>query len=184
MAIFVPTIDSGLADQWILTDLRTRRGEPVDSLLTFERGRTYRGSSDLVYPEPAGGKPAGWMWAEIMTPVVTTAVAELLWSVAPRDFQRVPVRIGARTDAFEIVNITSVVDCIDLSRAKVREATSYAPGEQRRFITVEPLALDERRLAGANLFRVMHYLPCIGATSLIHDAMIKAGVRGVHFLVL
>lgn len=117
--------------------------------------------------------------------VVTTAVAELVASVAGADVQQLPVTIDNRTGSHQLLNVRGRADALDLQRSKVewwpdRKDRKGRPVGPRGLFAVYELVIDPSRTAGQHLFRLKNW-PVLIASQPLKDVLEKHAVSGIRF---
>jgi hypothetical protein len=89
-------------------------------------------------------------------PVVSAALGNKLASLIPDAIQRFPVTIAGATKRFEILNVTSVVRCLDESRSSITywQPSDGRPDKVGQYQIVLNEVIDATRAASAQLFRL------------------------------
>jgi hypothetical protein len=171
-----------LPGRWFLKSPLTDEGEEVDER-QFTEGRVVPVNATLMLPVRRPGRPLDFTFADSDVPVVRREVADLLSQLAGPDLQRVPVCIEEQADAFEILNVVRVEDCIDRERS---EMTLWGQGDGRpdkvgkpRMITA--LRVDASRAGGAPIFRLADWRIALVVSDAIRRALLEAEVTGVQF---
>jgi len=131
------------------------------------------------------GFPLDFTFSNESMPVATVAVAQLLTLIAEGDIQRIPVLVESREEEYEIINVTSCVDCIDAERSEIQW---YKPGNKvRPDLAGKPemiteLVIDPDRVCGHHIFRLEGWEIAIVVSDVIKNAFEETGVLGVKFL--
>ena len=73
-------------------------------------------------------------------------LTEVVRTHAAGDVQLLPVRIDS--DTFYIMNVLSIVDCIDEEASRLVRMPGWRPGRRRKYRMVTELRIDPRRAAG------------------------------------
>ncbi len=107
--------DSRDQDQWFLGDPHDPAGRMVYPE-SFTGGERVEVPDGLVVPVDNPGHPLDFSFGSFDMPVVTEPVGALLDRIAGADVQRIPVRVQGRSEPYEILNVVTVVDCIDRER--------------------------------------------------------------------
>src|SRR6266568_3295312 len=121
--------DVEVEGRWFLNGLSDKLGRELDSRdftygLRLDVGPPLRVSLsdaditvDVAAPLDVSLRRKGcsldFTFADFDMPVVTRDVAELLADIAGNEFQRIPVTVKSSKAKYEIINVTSRIDCID-----------------------------------------------------------------------
>lgn len=192
--------DVYLEGRWFLNGLRDDSGTELDSR-DFTHGRFMK-----VSPSPSislwneekiidvnpplrvswsrEGKPLDFTYAAHDMPVVTARVADLIAATAASDIQRVPVRVDKLDETFEIINVISLVDCIDTERSEIQwfeEGNKVRPDLAGTPEMITKLVIDSSRTDGHNVLRPKGWDMVIIVSGFVKDALEAAQVTGVKF---
>ena len=122
------------------------------------------------------GEPLGFSLTGTGIPIVRSDVARALEEIAPDDVQFVPASIEGSRDLFEILNVTTVRDCIDEQASSFSEYRG--PGD---FHAVNKLVIDPARAEGSHVFRVRHCTVALVVSDVVREALVRLNARGVGF---
>jgi hypothetical protein len=128
------------------------------------------------------GPPLDFTLMTVQVPVVSSAVAELLSTVAGADIQRLPVVIDRRKEAYEIINVVGRADALDIERSQIEWPPVYrrqVEGRRKPF-AIYHLAVDPSRAEGHHLFRLSEWIALI-ASQTVKDLFEQHGVSGIRF---
>ncbi len=198
-------IETGFAeDEWAL-------GPPWDAVGELEPGAFCQGerlgiAGELTIPSRPG-RPLE-LTLSYGVPVATERIASLLGELAAADLERFPARVESMPGTYEVLNVISMIDCIDRERTV---GQLLIPGEGWKTGTLSSLAttfvgdpepdldesagynmeglsyaIDELRLdttgiEGARIFRVKGWRDLPVVTEDIKAALDEEGVTGVHY---
>ena len=190
--------DVCLGGRWHLMDLFDRTGTKLD-IRDFRYGRPVDvgshvkvhvwNSEEIVDAEPplrltlhTEGVPLDLTFTEGSL-VVTSKVADILQRVAGLDIQRIPVFVEWREEEYAIINVTSVVRCVDRGASRIEWYTEAdgRPDMIGRAKTVGKLVVDPSRVGNANMFRLGERPIQIIVSSVVRGALEKDRVSGVRF---
>jgi Immunity protein family (Imm11) len=116
--------------------------------------------------------------------VVSKSVANVVDAVADSEVQLIPVTIGGDTDEWFILNILSVVECIDYQRSQI---PSYYPddfedasraGKPRGILR---LVIDPERVGDHQIFRVKDWRVAVVVSEKIRAALDQSWAIGLRF---
>ncbi len=177
-----PWFDSRDRAQWFLGDPHDVAGREVDPFV-FTVGERVEVPDGLVVPVDNPGHPVDFSFGSFAMPVVTEPVGALLESVAAADVQRIPVRVQGRSEPYEILNVVTVVDCIDRERTngKLWTEEDDEPSKLGGYRMVFELWLDPDRIGGAQIFRLAERHVVMAVTEDVKLALEDAGVSGLTF---
>jgi hypothetical protein len=113
--------------------------------------------------------------------VASTAFAEIVIRLAPRDAQALPVAIEGDSNQWWIINVVSQIDCIDHSRSEI----SYYPGTHPEF-PGEPrgifrLVVDPTLIGDHHILRPKGWEVAALVSGTLKDAIERAEITGVYF---
>ncbi len=180
--LYRPWFDSRDRAQWFLGDPHDPAGRMVNPY-GFTVGERVEVPDGLVVPVDNPGHPLDFSFGSSDMPVVTEPVGALLDGIASDDVQRIPVRVQGRTEPYEILNVVTVVDCIDRERTngKLWTEEDDEPSKLGGYRTVYELWLDPDRIGAARIFRLAGWLVVMAVTEDMKLALEDAGVSGLTF---
>jgi len=189
-----------LPGTWYLDDLYDSAGQRFDERdftygLPIELGPPMRLALydtdtmvDVVPPlmvtVPRDGTPTDYTLAGIDMPVITRRVGELLGRLAGTEIQRIPVRVDGHDEQYEILNVISVVPCIDTKRSRIMWWTEAdgRPDKVGQPRMISKFVLDRAALTGHNILIPKEWRVVVLVSEVLKVALEEAGVTGVRFL--
>jgi hypothetical protein len=198
---FFQLVDNlGIKGRWHLNGLADSKGRELDSRdfrygLPVELGPPMKVSlynQELVVDVHGPlrvtlqykGKPLDFTFAGDEMPVVTTKVADLIAKFASSDIQRIPVQVASREEHYEIINVVSRIDCIDVKRSEIDEwwtEEDDRPDKIGKPRMIYKLVIDPGRVGNSNIFRPEGWEVATIVSEVIKDAFERAEVTGVRF---
>lgn len=174
--------DSRDQGQWFLGEPRDVSGREVDPFI-FKGGERVDVPDGLVVPVDNAGHPLDFSFGSFDMPVVTEPVGALLDTLAAADVQRIPVRVEGRSEPYEILNVVTVIDCIDRDRTigDLWTEEDGDPSDVGDYQGVYELWLDPGRVGGARIFRPAGWLSVVAVTEDVKLALEDAKVSGLSF---
>ncbi len=136
-----------------------------------------------IYREKTAG-PLDFTFTNSDMPVVTSRVAEILATVAATDIQRIPVQVEGREEPYEIINVTSLIDCIDAHRSEIQwfeAGNDIRPDLAGEPEWVQKLVIDPGRVGGHHILRPKGWDLALIVSEPIKNALEKAKVSGIRF---
>jgi hypothetical protein len=133
------------------------------------------------------GMPLDFTFAGLGAVVVTPKAAAIIRKHAPSGIQWFPVRIDGQDELFEIMNVASTIDCMDLDRSEIEwwesgnEVRPDLAGTPRM---VWKLAVDEKRTKGRNLLRPRGWERSLIVAERVREALEEGRVTGISFRVV
>jgi hypothetical protein len=130
------------------------------------------------------GLPLDFTFTNANMPVAVSKVAETLAIVSARDIQRVPVLVEFREEQYEIINVISIIDCIDAQRSEITYYTKESTvrpdmaGEPEMILN---LTIDPAKVGNHHIFRLKGWTMVIVVSEVIKDAFESMKVSGVTF---
>lgn len=130
------------------------------------------------------GVPLDFTYTDSCMPIATKRVAEILAAIAGDDIQRFPIQVDQLDEKYEIINVISVVDCLDVQRSDTtwfEEGNDIRPDLAGKPWSVFPLFVDSDRVSNRNIFRIRDYTEPVIVSEAIMQAFEQAEVSGVRF---
>jgi hypothetical protein len=130
------------------------------------------------------GTPLDFTYTDSCMPVATKRVGDILGTIAGDDIQPFPVRVDRRDEAYEIINVVSVVDCLDTVRSEItwfEEGNAIRPDLAGEPSLVRNLMIDADRVGDHHVFRIKGWTLPIIVSEAIKQAFEVARVTGVKF---
>jgi hypothetical protein len=122
----------------------------------------------------------GCLWTNINPPLVNREIGDVLIRHAEGDVQLLKAHIIAmdgRTDEFSLLNITSLVHCLDYERSVITSFFSDGMPEGIRKLRFKP----DSCMNGHNLARLEAYCPIKLVSENLYQALSKLKYSGLHF---
>jgi hypothetical protein len=147
--------DATYPDRWFLQAPVDEAGIEVDPRI-FTYSKPVNVTHRLWLPLRGPGTPLDFTFADFGMPVVTRAVGEAIFSLAPEAVQRIPVSVESTGQPYEILNILSEVRCLNEERSVYQRWTEAdgRPDKVGQYRGVNPIVLDAGRAAGHHIFRL------------------------------
>lgn len=171
-----------LALPWLLSD-----GDWRD-VWAFTRCQSYENTDLLIFDVSSDGIPVDFNLANFNIPVVSKRLGDLLFDIAPKQIQRIPVAIGSDRN-WEILNLLSEVDCLDHSRSTIdyfstdlKDASVQKhPDMAGKPRGIRTLCIDAERTKGHEIFRITDWTVPIVVSESIKLAIEGSGFSGARF---
>lgn len=141
-------------------------------------------ASPLMMTLRRHGKPLDFTFAGFEMPVVTSNVANIFASFAGTDIQRIPVVIDRQEQQYEIINVISCLDCIDLQRSEIEwfeEGNDIRPDLAGTPEMITKLVIDTSRICEHNVFRLQEWKIAMVVSDIVMGAITDAHVSGIKF---
>ena len=169
-------------DRWFLRAPLDANSKEVDPR-TFTSGVRSTSSGVLTIPVRQWGTPMDFTLADFSMPVVRKYVGDVLEQVAPGDLQRIPARVVSRPEDYEVLNVISVVNCLDEARSEVSRWTQEdgRPEKVGQYRMVTNLHVDPRRVGKAQVFRIDGWKVALIISEFVRDALIGRKITGAVF---
>jgi len=130
------------------------------------------------------GIPLDFTFTNEVMPVAIGWVARLLGEIAGADIQRIPVRVESQEKEYEIINVISLVDCIDVDKSEIewwKERNNVRPDKAGKPHVISKLVIDPTRVGEHHMFRLSDWTIAIIVSDVIKSAFEEARVSGVKF---
>ncbi|HEU0014977.1 MAG TPA: DUF1629 domain-containing protein [Longimicrobium sp.] len=116
--------DTALRGRWFLGSPVDAAGGEIDPR-DFTDGVARDVTGPIRLPIRRKGTELDFTFADFDMPVVRTAIALALETAAPRACQRLPAQVEGSESAFDILNVTARVRCLDEERSGVTFWTAH-----------------------------------------------------------
>ena len=169
-------------DQWFLRDPRTADGREIDPC-DFTDGAPYEGPSPAVASVGNAGRELAFNFGAFDMPVVSSAVADIIWRIAPLDVQRFSIDIPGAAGSYQILNAVCSLDCLDEERS---EFTRWNVGDHRadligQYHSISTIRIDPLRTRDHHVFRILNWPIALLVSGTIKDALADIPNLGVVF---
>lgn len=165
-------------ERWYLGGPRGASGELLKDALTS--GRKYEGGTPLICTVDQPGPQLELTMTEELVPVLNQRVAEIFAAHVGKDAQLIQARPSDSNAGLWVVNVLSVVDCVDTVQSKGVERWTAADGQPElvgAFKKIEELRIDPARAGGHAIFRPLGWDVAVIISEPLADALVQAGVR-------
>lgn len=147
--------DMTTGNRWFLKGPLDRRGARLDPRL-FTYREPVECDAPLYIPLRRPGRQLDFTLADFDMPVLRSSLARELQALAPESIQLFPAVVEGSNDSFHIVNVVSVVACLDEQRSTLTYWTQAhgRPDKVGKPMMVVELRVDTERAAGKKIFRL------------------------------
>ena len=138
----------------------------------------------VVVPQCLGSGETIFSFTFPGVPVVSSHVGELLEAVAGPGIQRIPVLVEPGTEGFEIINVVSLIDCMDTEWTKCGsnwDASDGLPNLAGGSDVFVDLAIDAERAGDHHIFRVKGWHLPIIVSEAVKRVFERSHVSGITF---
>lgn len=169
-------------DQWFLDDPLTADGVEIDPR-EFTDGRPYRGPTPTSASIGNPGRELAFNFGAFDMPVVSSAVADIIWRIAPLDVQCFAIDVPGAAGSYHVLNAVCSLDCLDEKRS---EFTRFQVGDHRsdligQYHTIPLIRVDPRRTHDHHVFRIHNWHVALLVSDTIKDALADIPDLGVVF---
>jgi hypothetical protein len=122
----------------------------------------------------------GCLWTNINPPIVNGAIGTVLLEYAEQDVQLFTcqiIAIDGRTHEYSLVNVVSLVECLDYHRSVI--SRSFDDGSPQGFSELR--FKSDECMSKHNLARLAEYEPYILVSERLYEALSKLKYKGLHF---
>jgi hypothetical protein len=130
------------------------------------------------------GLPLDFTFTNADMPVVGSRVARILAAIAPQDIQQIPVLVESQNEDYNIINVVTVVDCIDVRRSEIQwytEGNNVRPDKAGMPEMITKLVIDPVRAGEHHIFRIYGWEIAVVVSDVIKNAFEQSNVSGVRF---
>ncbi|MEM8864439.1 MAG: DUF1629 domain-containing protein [Planctomycetota bacterium] len=115
------------------------------------------------------------------TIVVSSRMATIIDAYAESEVQRLSAAVDGEPNGWEVINVLSVVDCIDRDFSDITyypEDHIEKPGKPRG---ITKLVLEPQKARGHQLFKPKDWLAATIVSSSLKDALEESSITGIEF---
>jgi hypothetical protein len=168
--------------KWFLDEPLTAAGEEIDAR-EFTAGVPYRGPLPAVVPVYKPGKELAFNLGAFDMPVVSSAVADIVYQAAPGDVECFPVNVPGSKGSYQILNAVCSLDCLDEQRS---EFTRWQAGDHRsdligQYRMISTIRIDPRRTRNHHVFRIKNWPIAFLVSNTLKDALVGISDLGLVF---
>jgi len=122
----------------------------------FIQGKVFHGPTPFRVPLDKNGKAVQFILAAFDMPIISQRVGELLTDMSSGEIQRFPIIIEPSIHGYEILNVTSTIDCLDENISEIMKWTpeDCRPDQVGKYRMVTNITIDPSRTDNKHLFRV------------------------------
>ncbi len=169
-------------DQWFLDDPLTADGCDIDPR-EFTAGSPYCGPTPVVASIGNPGRELAFNLGAFDMPVVSSAVADIIWRIAPLDVQCFSIDIPGAVGSYQILNAVCSLDCLDEERS---EFTRFQVGDHRsdligQYHSIPTIRIDPSRTLDHHVFRILNWHVAVLVSDTIKDALADIPHLGIVF---
>jgi len=113
--------------------------------------------------------------------VVSRRMAEIVNNIAGNEIQRIPAVVSGSAGQWEVLNITSVVDCIDYNKSLITQFPPNHPGKAGKPRGVLRLVVDGGRAKGHHIFLPKDWIVAVVVSEDLMKALDEAHMTGIEY---
>lgn len=167
---------------WFPDDPVTAEGEEIDSR-DFTTGAIYQGPYPSLIPLMQEGSPTEFTLAAFDMPVISERLYLILNDICKNDIQFFPAKVGTCDSGYGILNVISVVNCIDESKSEFIKWTSEdgRPEKVGQYRMFAQLAINPHRVGQQKIFRLYGWEIAMIVAKEVKEAIETSKTCGVVF---
>ncbi len=179
---FEITDDLSISKRWYLQAPLRNSGKEIDPRI-FTEGRKVNIKGQLRIPMRRQGLPLDVTFADFDMPVISKEIGVLLEELAPNNIQRIPISIESQQGKYEILNITTLRQCVNEQQSDILWWTESdgRPDKVGQYRMVRRLIIDPSLVEGSEIFRVKGWEISIIVSQRIKDSLASRKVTGIQF---
>lgn len=185
MKYYLMVSDIRMPRRRVLDTALDQTGRGFDDRIFTEGRRVELGEVKLQYPIFSDGTISDISFEGHEIPIARSQAAELVAKFEPGAVQRIPVSVPGDSGKYDIINVTSVVDCLD---EKESEFERFAPDDPDcahragEISLVLKLVIVPDLVRDRHIFRVSGWTLGIIVSDLFKRALEAGSVSGVRFV--
>lgn len=147
--------------------------------MEFIRGEEVVGAASYLARVRQVGEPLDFTFADFGIPIVRREIAVQLEALATNDVQRLPVVVEGERGEYDVLNIRSLVDCMDRKSSLITYWTEAdgLPEMVGQYLSVLNPGIIADRTGGHHVFRMSGWVPPIIVDARAGEVL--AGVSGI-----
>ncbi|MCH7727851.1 MAG: hypothetical protein IH991_15435 [Planctomycetes bacterium] len=168
-------------ERWTLAiDRVFASGESVD-IWAYSLGKVANANCSVPFHQDVEGESVDFNPTAFGSIVVSTKMANVLAEFASSDIQRIPAQVQGVQGDWEVLNVLSVVDCIDHELSKIQYFPDDHPEKPEKPRGIMKLVLDSGKASGRHVFKLKDWLVATVVSEDVKVALEDAGITGVEF---
>lgn len=176
-------IDVEAPNRWYLASPRSyNTGDRIDPRI-FTAGKVVDSFQPMVIGMRRAGIPLNITYADFDLPIVDKPTAGLLEHEAEHDLQLIPITVEGSEEEYRILNVTSLVDCLDLASSEIQWWT-LADGRPEKVgmpRMIATLKIDHSKVMDQRIFRIANWKIALIVSQEIRSLLESKNVQGVRF---
>jgi hypothetical protein len=172
----------GFADQWFLDEPITAGGEEIDAR-EFTEGVPYPGPRPAVVPVGNSGRELAFSFGAFDMPVVSTAIADVIFRIAPDDVECFPINVPGSKGTYVILNVICALDCLDEEKSEFTRWTKEdeRPDRLGQYHVISTIRVDPSRAQDHHIFRIKDWPLALLLSNTLKNALADIPDLGVVF---
>ncbi|MDP2226817.1 MAG: hypothetical protein Q8J78_05015 [Moraxellaceae bacterium] len=175
-------VDPKAIDRWYLGAPFDSEGGEVDPR-DFTQGKVTGWNASLVVRLRKTGRQIDFNFADFDMVVVDRRLSPILREFSGTSLQLLHSTVDGTKNAYDIVNVCDLVDCIDESSSQYLKWSSAdgRPEKIGQYRMITSLRIDPSRASGHHLFRLVGWPVALIVSGELKAALEASGVSGVSF---
>jgi uncharacterized protein DUF1629 len=180
---FEMTFELAIEGKWYLAHVVGEDGKEILGG-KFWKGIYFESSQRITVIPNVFGRPVDYTQTAFGVPIVSSVLADVVQSFGPETIQRIPAVVDVFKTGYEILNILTVLECVDLERTIVERYTEHhgSPSKVGQIHTLMNIALVPERVEGHHIFRLAELKLIIIVSEKLKVALEEHGFTGLKFI--
>ncbi|MFN8411303.1 MAG: hypothetical protein U0Z26_02830 [Anaerolineales bacterium] len=168
---------------WYLSDVIDENGHEVLES-RFCQGKYFDHVTNLTVIQNVIGKPVDFRETSFGVPIVSKAFADVVGKFDKKAVQRIPVMIAPSISGYEILNILTVLDCVDHKQSKIEYYTERddPPKMVGHIKAIQNAHFNSDVVKGKHIFRLFEKLVKIIVSEDLKIELMKSKLTGMKFI--
>ncbi len=170
---------------WYLNDIVDEQGQEILAS-HFNQGKVFDSAKQLTVLLNVVGNPVDFRLTTFASPIVSNAFADIVESFDPQAIQRIPVTVAPSTTGYEILNILTMLKCLDYEHTKIEYYTDKdsIPELVGQIEAIWNITIKPEIAEGHHIFRLAEWWVIIVVSEDLKRALEEKGFTGMKFIPL
>ena len=177
------TLEVRIKGAWYLSTILDQEHEEILGS-HFNQGKRFDKMTELTVIPNVVGKPVDFRETSFGVPIVSSTFANVVESLDPEAIQRIPVTVAPSTFGYEILNILTMLECIDHEHTLIEYYTEkdHVPEVVGRIKSIQHLTIRPDIVEGHHIFRLTERWTIIVVSEVLKKALEDSGFTGTKFI--
>ncbi len=183
MQYFRLTLEVEIKGAWYLSEIVDEQGKEVLAS-RFNHGKVFDFAKKLTVLPNVVGNPVDFRETSFAAPIVSSAFVAVVESFDPTAIQRIPVIVAPSTTGYEILNILTMLECLDYELTDVERYTNeyVFPEKLGQIKSLLNIRIRPEVAEGHHIFRLAEWWVVTIVSEALKNALEEKRFTGMKFI--